>query len=93
MPAGGQPVYKYKLEGSMDGQNFFMFVDKTNNTRIADSDFVDIDPRQCRYVRLTVTGWPEGINLGVIEATVFGRYSGYMNPVNPQENDRYLFNY
>lgn len=93
MPAGGLPVYKYKLEGSMDGKDFYMLVDRTDNTRIADCTFDDIAPRQCRYVKLTVTGWPEGINLGIIEATVFGRYSGYINPVNPQENDRYLFNY
>lgn len=93
MPAGGLPVYKYKLEGSMDGKEFYMLVDKTENTRIADCAFDDITPKQCRYVRLTVTGWPEGINLGVIEATVFGKYSGYMIPVNPQENDRYLYHY
>ena len=77
----------------MDGQEFYMLVDQTNNTKIADCTFDDIAPRQCRYVRLTITGWPEGINLGIIEATVFGRYSGYINPVNPQENDRYLYNY
>ena len=93
MPPGGLPVYKYKLEGSLDGENFYMLVDKTNNTKITDNVFEDITPRQCRYVRLTITGWPEGINLGIIEATVFGRYSGYINPTNPQENDRYLFNY
>lgn len=93
MPAGGLPVYKYKLEGSMDGENFYMLVDKTDNTKITDNVFEDITPRQCRYVRLTITGWPEGINLGVIEATVFGRYSGFLPPTNPQENDRYLFNY
>ena len=93
MPPGGLPVYKYKLEGSMDGENFYMLVDKTNNTKITDNVFEDITPRQCRYVRLTITGWPEGINLGIIEATIFGRYSGYINPTNPQENDRYLFNY
>ncbi|MBO6044893.1 MAG: discoidin domain-containing protein, partial [Bacteroidales bacterium] len=93
MPAGGLPVYKYKLEGSLDGKEFFMLVDQTNNTKIADCTFDDIAPKQCRYVRLTITGWPEGINLGIIEATVFGRYSGYMLPTNPQENDRYLYNY
>ena len=93
MPPGGLPVYKFKLEGSMDGENYFMLLDRTGNTRIADSFYDDIEPRQCRYVRLTVTGWPDGISLGVIEATVFGKYSGYINPVNPQENDRYLYNY
>lgn len=77
----------------MDGENYYMLLDRTGNTRIADSFYDDIEPRQCRYVRLTVTGWPEGISLGVIEATVFGKYSGYINPVNPQENDRYLYNY
>lgn len=92
-PAGGLPVYKYKLEGSIDGQNFFMLCDQTNNKKIADVTFDDFAPKQCRYVRLTVTGWPEGINLGIIEATVFGKYSGYLPPKNPQENDRYLFNY
>ena len=87
------PVYKYKLEGSMDGKNFYMLVDKTNNTKIADTVFDDIQPRQCRYVRLTITDWPKESELGVIEATVFGKYSGYINPTNPQENDRYLYKY
>ena len=87
------PVYKYKLEGSMDGKNFYMLLDKTNNTKSADTIYEDVQPRQCRYIKLTITDWPKETELGIIEATVFGKYSGYINPTNPQENDRYLYNY
>ena len=77
----------------MDGKNFYMLLDKTNNTKIADVIYEDVAPRQCRYVKLTITDWPKEIELGIIEATVFGKYSGYINPTNPQENDRYLYKY
>ena len=77
----------------MDGKTFYTLLDKTNNTKTADVIYEDVAPRQCRYVKLTITGWPEETELGIIEATVFGKYSGYMNPTNPQENDRYLYKY
>jgi hypothetical protein len=28
---------------------------------------------ECRYVKLTITGWPEDLPCGVLEFTVFGR--------------------
>lgn len=92
-PAGGLPVYKYKLEGSMDGENFYMLLDRTDNNKYQDVIYDDITPTECRYVKLTITDWPEGINLGILDATVFGRYSSFLPPVNPQENDRYLYKY
>lgn len=92
-PAGGLPVYKYKLEGSMDGVNYFMLLDRTQNVKIQDVVYDDIEPTECRYVKLTITGWPEGIDLGILDATVFGKYSSFLPPTNPQENDRYLYNY
>jgi hypothetical protein len=69
------------------------FLRVRRHAKIADTVFDDIQPRQCRYVRLTITDWPKESELGIIEATVFGKYSGYINPTNPQENDRYLYKY
>lgn len=92
-PVGGLPVYRYKLEGSLDGEHFFTLIDKTDNNEIKDTVYDDCTPTECRYVRLTVTDWPEGISLGIIEATVFGKYSSSLAPEDPQENDRFLFNY
>ena len=69
-------VYKYKLEVSMDGENFKTVVDKTGNTVSRNNTFDEFDPVQCRFVKLTVTGWPENSPRGIIDFTVFGYSSG-----------------
>ena len=72
----GLPVYKYRLEVSMDGKEFTTVVDKTRNETPRDTDYVDFAPVRCRFVRLTVTGWPAESPLGIIDFTVFGRPAG-----------------
>lgn len=69
-------VYKYKLEVSMDGENFTTVVDKTNNTVSRSTTFDEFAPVQCRFVKLTVTEWPENTPRGIIDFTVFGYSSG-----------------
>jgi len=63
---------QYKIEVSTTGDEFTMVVDKTQNTLDNAVDFDEIEPIQCRFVRLTLTGWPEGLPVGVLEFTVFG---------------------
>lgn len=75
---GGSQVYKYRLEVSMDGRNFTTVLDRTDNTLSRNTVYEEFDPVECRLVRLTVTGWPEGAPRGVIDFTVFGYASGQM---------------
>ena len=73
------PVYKYKVDVSMDGENFTTVLDKTHNTVSKDTIFEEFKPTECRYARLTVTEWPEG-PLGIIDLTFFGVPSRYLLP-------------
>ena len=55
-------------------------VDKTNNRNDNAVEFDEIEPVECRFVRLTITGWPESAPPGVIEFTVFGRPGPFYPP-------------
>ena len=74
----GNQVYKYKLEVSMDGENFTTILDRTDNTVSKNTVFEEFDPVECRFVKLTVTSWPEGVARGIIDFTVFGYPSRYL---------------
>jgi xylan 1,4-beta-xylosidase len=66
-------VRKYKIEVSPDGESFETVVNKTRNNRDNAVEFDEIEPVQGRYVKLTITGWPDEVPVGVIEFTVFGK--------------------
>ena len=70
--------YQYRIEVSSDGETFRTAVDKTKNNLTKNVEYDEIDPVKCRYVRLTVTGAPPKVPVGIIEFTVFG------NPVEPK---------
>jgi hypothetical protein len=72
-------AHQYKVEVSMDGKTFTTVLDKTNNDVAKYIEFEEIRPTTCRFVRLTITGWPHkvGVPLGILEFTVFGK------PVEP----------
>ena len=78
-PAPALPVYKYKLEVSSDGEKYVTVLDKTKNTVSKDTIFEEFAPINCRFVRFTVTEWPEG-PLGIIDFTVFGYPEGWDPP-------------
>ena len=79
--AASLPVFKYKLEASQDGENFFTVLDKTGNTVPKDTVFDEFTPVNCRFIRFTVTDWPkEGGPLGIIDFTVFGYPDGWDAP-------------
>ena len=65
--------YQYKIEVSSDGQTFKTVLDKTQNTKDHNIEFDEIAPAQCRYVRLTITGAPKKVPIGILEFTVFGK--------------------
>lgn len=66
------PVYQYKLEVSQDGETFTTVVDRTENKLAKDTVFDEFEPVECRFVKLTVTGWPDNTPLSIIDFTVFG---------------------
>jgi xylan 1,4-beta-xylosidase len=70
----GSTAFRYKIEASRDGQTFTTILDKTGNGVTKYTDFDELPPTPCRYVRLTVTDWPHIVNspLGIMEFTVFG---------------------
>ena len=74
---GSLPVYKFKLEVSMDGESYTTALDCTGNDISRDTFYEDFAPVRARFVRLTITDWPKTQPLGVIDFTVFGRADGY----------------
>ena len=75
--AAGAPVYQYKIEVSMDGKDFQTVLDRSDNSVPRNVLFDEIAPVECRYVRLTVLGWPQGQPLSILDFSVFGRATGY----------------
>jgi hypothetical protein len=76
MPAsGGVTAFRYKLEASIDGKEYATVLDKTKNDGTLYTEFDEIPPTRCRFVRLTITDWPrrETTPLGITEFTVFGK--------------------
>ncbi|MEJ2145645.1 MAG: family 43 glycosylhydrolase [Acidobacteriota bacterium] len=74
-PITGSAAFRYKIEASKDGQTFETVLDKTRNEVTRYTEFDELRPTVCRYVRLTITDWPHWANvpLGVLEFTVFGK--------------------
>jgi hypothetical protein len=75
-PAADAAVaHRYKIEVSDEGKIFTTVLDKTHNTVTKYVEFDELPPTTCRYVRLTLTGWPRSATtpLGIMEFTVFGK--------------------
>jgi hypothetical protein len=72
--SGGTTAFRYKIEVSPDGKSYSTILDKSNNSVTRYTEFDEIPPARCRYVRLTLTDWPRTGNapLGIVEFTVFG---------------------
>ena len=80
--SGGTTAFRYKIEVSTDGKSYSAVLDKSNNSITRYTEFDEIAPVRCRYVRLTLTDWPRTANapLGVVEFTVFGTAAGLARP-------------
>jgi xylan 1,4-beta-xylosidase len=74
-PPTGSPSHRYRIEVSSDGKTFTTVLDKTQDAATKYLEFDELPPTTCRFVRLTLTGWPHnaGLPLGIIEFTVFGK--------------------
>ena len=81
--AATYPVFKYKVDVSMDGEHFTTVVDKTQNTVSKDTIFEEFPSIECRFARLTITDWPKDTPLGISELTFFGVPGGYLSSKTP----------
>jgi len=82
-PANTGPIaHQYKIEASSDGTTFTTILDKTSNNVTKYTEFEEIPPTACRFIRFTITGWPRNGDapLGIMEFTVFGKP---IEPVKP----------
>jgi hypothetical protein len=80
-------AHQYTIEVSNDGKTFSTLLDKTRNTITKYVEFDELPPTSCRFVRLTLTGWPRnaGTPFGIVEFTVFGKA---ISPSAPPERTR-----
>jgi hypothetical protein len=71
----GSNAFRFKIEASEDGKEYTTVLDKTNNQATLYTEFDEIPPTRCRFVRLTMTDWPRRgtTPLGITEFTVFGK--------------------
>jgi xylan 1,4-beta-xylosidase len=83
--ADGVVAHRYTIETSNDGKTFTTLLDKTQNGVTKYVEFDELPPTACRFVRLTLTGWPRnaGTPLGIVEFTVFGRAVSPSAPPDP----------
>lgn len=77
-PAAPSPdavvAHRYRIEASTDGKTFTTLLDKTQNGVTKYVEFDELPPTACRFVRLTLTGWPRSTTpLGIVEFTAFGK--------------------
>jgi hypothetical protein len=70
--------FRYKVEVMDRKDNTWeTLIDRTANTDDLVMDYRASDkPVYGQFVRLTITGWPEGITPGVVEFTCFGESAG-----------------
>lgn len=76
--ASGSPAFRFKVEASMDGKEYTTVLDRTKNDVTLYTEFDEIPPTKCRFVRLTMTDWPRigTAPFGITEFTVFGTPAG-----------------
>jgi xylan 1,4-beta-xylosidase len=74
-PVDAIVAHRYTIDVSNDGTTFTTLLDKTRNTVTRYVEFDELPPTACRFVRLTLTGWPRSTAtpLGILEFTVFGK--------------------
>lgn len=76
--SAGMPVYKYKVEVSLDGESYKTVVDQSRNTGSRNVTFDDFKPVEARYVRLTMIDWPKNTPLSILDFSVFGKATRYL---------------
>ncbi len=65
--------FQWDLALSSDGTSYRGLLDKTANTTDREVEYEAFAPARGRFLRLTVTGAPPGLPVGLLELTAFGR--------------------
>ncbi len=65
---------QYLLEGKNEDGEWFTLLDRRSSEEELNIDYQSFDVALCDKVRLTITGWGEGWEIGLIDFAVFGRY-------------------
>ncbi len=62
----GSPIYQYKVEGSLDGNNWNTLVDQSSNSIAFTPDGLsfNFEPREVRFIRTTITSNSRGAKTG-----------------------------
>ena len=81
--ASEAPIYKYKIEVSMDGENYSTVLDTSDNTVPRNVVFDEFAPVECRFVRLTMLDWPKSSPFSILDFSVFGKATGYSPSQRP----------
>jgi hypothetical protein len=63
---------RYTVEVSNDGETYAIALDRRDADTVRSIDYRQFAPARGRHVRLTVTGGPEGVPIGVIDFALFG---------------------
>ncbi len=66
--------YRYILEGRTPAGEWITLLDRRDSEEEYNIDYRTFETTLCSAVRLTVTGWGQGLTPGVIDLAVFGRY-------------------
>ncbi len=84
------PVYKYKVEGSVDGSEWHMILDRTQNTEDQIYELVVLpESEQVRYLRVTNTKAFDVGQFSISDFRVFGHADGTVpDPCNAISADR-----
>ena len=71
----GLAFFQFRIETSLDGENFSLAADRSGNELTRFTEFVEFPAAKSRFVRLTMLNWPRlsGAPLGIIEFTAFGK--------------------
>lgn len=75
-------AYQYKIEASLDGNNYFLLAENEDNTAQTSIIYEEFSQVSARFVKLTVTG--SGTNntwISINEFRVFGTYFNEARPV------------
>jgi hypothetical protein len=68
--------HRYNIEGSLDGQNWFVLIDKSNNFQDVPNDYVELgEPQKARYIRYNHIHVPTPY-LSISGLRVFGKGEG-----------------
>ena len=65
--------YSYSIMGSVDGREWLLLIEKSDNATDRHIEYDTWDPQKIRYVKLVVSEAPAGMRIGVWEFTVFGK--------------------